>query len=200
MDHSHCVLTWSFLPGVSACILLNLLFFVSVLGLGAIFVVDQLLSSVQFFATSWATACQAPLSFTISWSLFKPTSIESVMSSNHPFLWHPPFLLPSIFLSIRIFSNESAHCIRWPKYWSFNFRISPSNEYSGFISFRIDWFDLFAVQGTPRESSPIPQFKGSKSLMLSLLYGPTPTSVHDYYKSYSFDYTDLCQQSDVSVF
>ena len=168
------------------------------LGLEPIFVVVQLLSHVRLFATPWAAAYQALLSFTISRSLFKLMSIESVMSSNHLFLCHPPFLLPSIFPSIRVFSYESVFCIRWPKYWSFS--ISPSNEYLGLISFRIDWFDLFPVQGTPKESSPTPHFKGSNSSALSLLYDLTLTSAHDYWESYSFDYTDLCQQSDVSVF
>ena len=102
-------------------------------------------------------------------------SIESVIPSNHLILCHPPLLLPSVFPSIRIFSNESALCIRWPKYWSFS--ISPSNEYSGLISFRISWLDLLAVQGTLK-SSPAPQFKSINSSALSLLYGPTPTSIH----------------------
>ena len=107
----------------------------------------QLLSSVQLFATPWTAALQASLSLTISRSLLKLMSIESVMPSNHLILCHS-LLLPSIFPSIRIFSNESALRIRWPKYWSFSFSISPSNEYSGLISFRIDWLDLFGVQGT----------------------------------------------------
>ena len=94
-------------------------------------------------------ACQAPLSFTIPWSLLKLMSIKLVMPSNHLILCHPLLLLPSIFHSIRVFSNESALHIRWPKYWSFSFSISPSNEYSGLISFKIDLFDLLAVQGTP---------------------------------------------------
>ena len=95
-------------------------------------------------------ACQASLSFSISWSLLKFMSIESVMPSNHLILCHPLSLLPSIFPSIRVFSNESLLHIRWPKCWSFHFSISLSNEYSGLISFRIDWFDLLAAQGTPR--------------------------------------------------
>ena len=107
----------------------------------------QLLSCVLLFATQWTTARQASLFITISWRLLKLTSIESVMPSNHLILCHP-LLPPSIFPSIRVFSNESALCIRWPKYWSFSFRISPSNEYSGLISFRMDWLDLLAVQGT----------------------------------------------------
>ena len=98
--------------------------------------------------TSWTIAHQASLSFTISWSLLKLMSIESVMPSNHLILCCPLLLLPSIFPSITVFPNESALHIRWPKYWSFSSSISPSNEYSGLISFRMDWFDLFAVQGT----------------------------------------------------
>ena len=110
-------------------------------------VVVQLLCHVWLFATPWTAACQASQSFTISWSLLKLMSIESVMPSNHLVLCCP-LLLPSIFPSIRVFFNESALWIRWPKYWSFSFSISASNEHSGLISFRIDWFDLLAVQGT----------------------------------------------------
>ena len=106
----------------------------------------QSLSGVRLFATPWTAAHQASLSFTISRSLLKLMSIESVMPSNHLIFCHPLLLLPSIFPSIRGFSNESALHIRWPKYWSFSF--SPSNEYSGLISFRMDWLDLLAVQGT----------------------------------------------------
>ena len=111
-------------------------------------IVVQLLSHVRLFAIPWTAAHQDPLSITISWSLLKPMSIESVMASNHVILCCPLLLLPSIFPSIRVFSNELALCIRWPKYWSFSFSISLSNEYSGLISFRMDWFDLLAVQGT----------------------------------------------------
>ena len=105
-------------------------------------------SVVSDSVTPWTAACQASLSFTIFQSLPKLMSIESVMPSNHPILCHPLLLLPSIFPSIRVFSNESVLCIRWPKYWSFSFSISLSNEYSGLISFRIDWFDILAVQRT----------------------------------------------------
>ena len=105
-----------------------------------------MLSHVQFFVTPWTAAHQASLSFTISQSFLKLTSIESVMPSNHLILCRPFLLLPSIFPSIRVFSNEQSLCIRWSKYWSFS--ISPSNEYSGLISSRIDWFDLLAVQWT----------------------------------------------------
>jgi len=100
--------------------------------------------------TPWTAACQASLSFTISWGLLKLMSTESVMPSNHLTLCHPLLLLPSIFPSIRVFSNESAVCIRWPKHWSFNFSISPSDEYSGLISLRMDWLDVLAGQGTLR--------------------------------------------------
>ena len=108
----------------------------------------QLLSRVQLFVTSWIVPCQASLAITISWTLLKLMSIQSVMPSNHLILCHPFLLLPSIFPSIRVFSKESLLCIRWPKYWSFSFSISPSNEYSALISFRMDWLDLLAVQGT----------------------------------------------------
>ena len=114
----------------------------------SIHIVVQSLSCVQFFVTPWTAACQASLSYISSQSLLKLMSIESVMPSNHLILCHPLLLLPSVFSSIRVFSNESALGIRWPKYWSFIF--SPSNEYSGLISFRIDWFDLLAVRGTLR--------------------------------------------------
>ena len=108
----------------------------------------QSLSRVRLFATPWIAACQASLSIINSWSLLKLMSIASVMPSNHLILWCPLLLLPSIFPSIRVFSNESALHIRWPKYWSFSFGINPSNEYSGLVSFRVDWFDFLAVQGT----------------------------------------------------
>ena len=110
----------------------------------------QSFSRVLLFATPWTAARQVSLSITNSWSLLKLMSIESVMPSNHLILCRPLFLLPLIFPSIRVFYNESVLCIRWPKCWSFNFSVSPSNEYSGLISFRIDWLDLLAVQGTLR--------------------------------------------------
>ena len=108
----------------------------------------QSLSRVQLLVTPWTTACQAPLSFTISWSLLELMSIESVMPSNNLVLCLPLLLQYLIFPNIRVFSNESALCIRWPEYWSFSFSISPSNKYSGLITFMIDWLDLLAVQGT----------------------------------------------------
>ena len=110
----------------------------------------------------WTAAHQAPLSFTICWSLLKLMSIESVMPSNHLILCHP-LLLPSIFASIRVFSPESVLPIRWPKYWSFSFSISPSSEYSGLISFRIDLFDLLGVQGTPK--SPLQHYSSKASIL-----------------------------------
>ena len=110
--------------------------------------VVQSLRRVRLFVTQWSAASQASASFTLSWSLLKLMSIEWVMPSKCLILCHPLLLPPSIFPSIRIFSNESALCIRWPKYWCFSFSICASNEYSGLISFRIDWFDLLAVQGT----------------------------------------------------
>ena len=162
-------------------------------------VVAQSLSCVLLFATPWTAAHQASLSFTISQSLLKLMSIESMMPSNHLILCCPLLLLPSIFPSIRVFPNESTLLIRWPKYWSYSFSICPSNEYSGLISLWIDRFDLLAVQGT-LESSPAPQFESINSLELSLLYGPTLTSACDYWKNHSFDYMDLCWQSDASFF
>ena len=113
--------------------------------------------------TPWTEACQASLTFTISWSLLKLKSIESVMPSNHLILCHRCLLCPSIFPSIRVFSNESAPCIRWPKYWSFSFSISPSSEYSGLSSLRMDWLDLLAVQGTLKG---LPQHRRSKAPIL----------------------------------
>ena len=109
-------------------------------------------------------------------------------------------LLPSVFPSIRVFSNESTLPIRWPKNWSFSFSISPSHEYSGLIFFRMDWFDLLAVQGILKESSPAPQFENTNSLALRLFYGSTLISVYDYWKNHSLNYTELCQQSNISAF
>ena len=123
----------------------------------------QLLSCVRLFATPWTTARQASLSITDSWSLLKLMSIESVMPSNHLNLCSPLLLPPSIFPSIRIFSSESVLCKRWPKYWSFSFSISPSNEHPGLISFRMNWLDPLAVQGTLKS---LLQYHSSKSSIL----------------------------------
>ena len=139
----------------------------------------QSLSHVRLFVTPWTAAHQASLSFTVSQSLLKLMSIESVMPSNHLILCRSLLLLSSVFPSIRVLSCESALRIRWPNYWCSSFSISLSNEYLGMISFRIDWLDLLAVQGT-LESSPTPQFKSINSLALSFLYGPTLTSIHNY--------------------
>ena len=152
-------------------------------------------SSVQFSSVTqpcltlcdpWTKTHQASRSITNSWSLPQLMSIESVMPSNHLTLCHPLLLLPSIFPSIRVFSNELALHIRWPKYWSFSFSISPSDAYSGLISFRMDWLDFFAVQGTLK-SSPTPQFKSINSSVLSFVYSPTLTSIHDHWKNHSLD-------------
>ena len=164
----------------------------------------QLLSHVWLFVTPWTAACQASLSITSSQSLLKFMTIESGMPSKHLIFCCPLLFLPSIFPSTRVFSSELDLHVSWPKYWSFSFSISPSNEYSGLISFRTDWFELLAVQGT-QESSPAPWFSAVQSLSrvrptLSFLYGPTLTSTNDHWKNHSFDYTDLCQQSGVSTF
>ena len=143
------------------------------------------LFSHSLFVTPRTAAHQESLSFTISWSLLKLKSIESVMPSNHLILCHPLLLPPSVFPRIRVFSSESALHIRWPKYWRFSFSISTSNEYSGQIAFRMDWLSLLAVQVT-QESSSIPRFKSISSLLLNFLYSPTLTSIHDYWKNHSF--------------
>ena len=128
------------------------------------------------FAILWTVAHQASLYFTISLSLLKLMSIESVTPSNHLILYCTLLLLPSVYPSIWVFSNELALCIRWPKYWSFNFSISPSSEYSGLISFQIDWFDLFAVRGTIKSLIQNYSFKSINSSALSLLHDSTLTS------------------------
>ena len=124
---------------------------------------------------------------TNSRSLLKLMSIESVMPSNHLNLCRPLLFPPSVFPCIRVFSNESTLCMRLPKYWSFSFSISPSKEHPGLISFRMDWLDLLAVQGTLKESSPTPQFKSINSSALSFLHSPTLTSIHDHRENHSLD-------------
>ena len=145
-----------------------------------------MLSRVRLFVTPWTTAHRASLSITNTQSLLKLTSIESVMPSNHLILCLPLLLPASIFPSMRDFSNESVLHIRWPKYWIFSFNISPSNEYSGLISFRMDWLEILEVQGS-QESSTTPQFKSINSSTLSFLYSPTLKSIHDYWKNHSLD-------------
>ena len=159
----------------------------------------QSLSCVRLFATPWIAARQASLSITNSWSSLKLMSIKSVMPCSHLILCHPLLLLPPIPPSIRVFSNESTLHMRWPKYCSFSFSIILSKEIPGLISFRMDWLDILAVQGTLK-SPPTPQFKSINSLTLSFLYSPNITSIPDYWKNLSFDQTDLCWQSNVSAF
>ena len=144
----------------------------------------QLLSHVRFFVTPWTAACQASLSIANSQSLLKLMSIESVMPCNHLILCCPLLLPPSIFPSIRVFSNESALRIRWQKYWSFSFSISCSSEYSWLISFRMNWLDLLAVEGTLES---LLQHQSISSSALSFLYSPTLTSIYDYWKNHSLD-------------
>ena len=148
--------------------------------------VSSVFSRVWFFVTPWIAAHQASLFITNSWSPPKPMSIELVMPSNHLFLCCPLLLLPSIFPSLRVFTNESALRIRWPKYWSFSFNISLSNEHSGLISFRVDWLDLLAVQGTLKS---LLQHHSSKASILwcsAFLYFNSQ-SIPDHWKNHSFD-------------
>ena len=155
----------------------------------------HLFNSVQALrsdsVTPWTAAHQASLSITNSKRLLKLMPIESMIPSNHLILCHPLLLQPSICPSIKVCSNEPVLCIRWAKYWSFSFSISSSSEYSGLISFRMDWLDLLAVQHHSSKAS---------AFWCSVFYSPTLTSIHDYWKSHSFDYIDLCQQNDVSAF
>ena len=167
----------------TCCVLFSLCFiFPSIYTFSSV----QSLSHVQLFATPWTATCQASLSITNSWSLLKLMSIESVIKSNHLILCHPLLLPTSIFPSIRVFSNESVLPIRWPKYWSFSFSISPSKEYSGLISFRIDWLNLLVVQGTLKS---LLQHHSSKASILQcsafFIYSPTLTSIHDYWKNHN---------------
>ena len=148
-------------------------------------VVVQLPSHVWLFLTPWTAACQVSPPLNISWNLPKFMSFESVMPCKHLILYLTILLLPSVFPRIRVFSNESAVCIRWPKYWSFNFNISPSKECSGLISFKIDWFDLLAVQGTLNSFLQHHNWKASILWHSCLLYSSTLTSVHDYWKDNS---------------
>ena len=159
----------------------------------------QSLSRVQLFVTPWVAAHQASLSITNSRSSLKLMFIKSVMPFGHLILCRPLLLLPPIPLSIRVFSNESTLCMRWPKYWSFSFSISPFNEHPGLISFRMDGLDLLAVQGTFRS---LLQHHSSKASILRccFLHSPTLTSIHDHRKNHSLDQMDVCWQSNVSAF
>ena len=154
------------------------------------------ISSVQFssvaqlcltFATPWIAAHQASLSITNSQSSLKLMSIESVMPSSHLILCHPLLPLPPIPPSIRVFSNESTLCMRWWKYWSFSFNISPSKEHPGLISFRMDWLDLLAVQGPHKSLIQHHNSNSSIFQVLSFLHSPTLTSIHDHWKNHSID-------------
>ena len=163
-------------------------------------VVVQSLSCIQLFVTPWTAACQASLSITNSQSLLNLMSIESVMPSNHLIFCWPLLLLPSILPSIRICSNESVLSMRWPKYWSFSFSISPSNEIFR-TDFLYDWLVWSPCSlRDSQESSPTPQFKCITSLALSFFYGQTLTSICEYWKNHCFDYTDLCWPSNISAF
>ena len=159
----------------------------------------QSLSRVWLYVTLWIAARQASLSITNSRSLIKLMSIESVMPSNHLILCHPLLLLPPICPSIRVFSSESTLHMRWPKYWCFSFSISPSNEHAELISFRMDWLDLLAVQGTLKS---LLQHHSSKASIFwhSAFFCPTLTSIHDHWRNHSLDQMDLCWQSNVSTF
>ena len=176
---------------VEVGVFLYLLSFVSACKISSV----QLLSRVWLFATPWTASWQVSLSITSYWSLFKLMSIELVVSSNHLVVCYPRPILLSIFPSIRVFSNESALQIRWPKYWSFSFSISPSKEYSGLISFRIDWFYLLAVQGTLKS---LPQHHSSKTSILQcsdfFIVQLSHPYIHGYWKNHSFNYVDLCWQ------
>ena len=151
----------------------------------------QSLSRVQLSVTPWS--CQASLYITNTQSLLKLTSIESVIPSNHLIFCCPLLLLPLIFPSIRVFSSESVLHIQWPKYWNFSFRIHPSNEYSGLISFRMDWLDLLVVQRTLK--SLLQHYSSKASILQHSALCPTLTSIHDHWKNHSFDWMDFCQQS-----
>ena len=162
-------------------------------------VVVQLPSHVWLFATPWTAAQQASLSLTISQSLPKFMSIVLVMPSSNLILWCPLLLLPSIFPSIRDSSNESAVCIRWPKYWSFSFSINPSSEYSGLISLKIDWCDLLMVQGILRSLLQHHSLKASILWRSAFFMVQLSTTVHDHWEDHGLDYTDLYQQRDASA-
>ena len=159
----------------------------------------QQLSRVRFFAIPWTAAHRGSLSITNSQSLPEFMSIESVMPSNH-LIFFRPLLQPSIFPSIKVFSNESALHIRWPKHWSFSFNVSPSNEHSEPISLRMGWLLSLCSPRDSQESSSTPQFKSINSSVLSFLYSPALTSIHNYWKNNSLDQADLYWQSNVSAF
>ena len=160
----------------------------------------QTFSHVRLFVIPWIIARQDSLSISNYRSLLKLMPVKSVMPSSHLILCHPLLILPPIPPSIRVFSNESTLHMKWPKYWSFSFSISPSNEHPGLISFRMDWLDLLAVQGTLKSLLQHHSSKASIFLVLCFLYSPTLTSIHDHWKIHSLDHMDLCWQSNVSAF
>ena len=160
----------------------------------------QSLSLIWLFETPWVAARQAALCITNSQSLLNLMSIESVIPSNRLILCCPLLILPSIFPSVTVFSNVSGLCIRWPEYWSFSFSISSFNEYSGLISFRIDWLDLLVVQGTLKSLLQHHSSKASFVQCSAFFYGPTLIFLHDYWKNHSFDDMDLCWQSNDPTF
>ena len=157
-------------------------------------VVGQSLTHTQLFVTLWTPAHQAFQSFTTSWSMLKLISINLIMPSNHLILCCPLLLLPLIFPSIRVFSNELDLCIRWTKYWNFDF------QWIFRVDFLLDWLVWSPCCPKDSQESPAPQFKSINSLALSLLYGLALTSIHDYWNNHGFDSTDLCWQSNVSAF
>ena len=161
-------------------------------------VVIKSLSRIWFFAIPWTAACQDSLSFTISWSLLKLMFIGLVMPSNHLFLCHPLLFLTSIFPSIRVFSSESALCTRWPKYWSFSFRLSPSKNIHSWFPLGLTGLISLLSKGLSRAFCSTTIWK-SQFVSTHLLYGPTLTSVYDSWKNHSFDWMDLFRQSDVSA-
>ena len=177
-------------------LILTILISTNLIFLQSMSFVVLLLSCFWFFETPWTAACQASLSFTITQRLLKLISIQSVMPSNDLILCRPLPLLPSIFPSIRVISNEPVLHIRWPNYWSFN--ISLSNKYSGLISFRIDWLDLLAVQRTLK--SLLQHHSSKASILWCSAFLTVQLTICDYWKKHSFDYTDLCWQNDVSTF
>ena len=158
------------------------------------------LSHVQLFGTLWTAACQASQSFKNSWSLLKLMSIESMMPPSHLILCHPLLLLPSIFSSIRVFFQWVGSSQQVAKVLELQIQHQSFQWYSGLISFRTDWLGLLAVQGTVSKSLLSTTVQKYQLSVLSLLYGPTLISVHNYWKNHSFDYTDLCAQSGISAF
>ena len=166
------------------------------------FVVVQSISLVWLLGPPWTAACQASLSFTISWSLPKLMSIELVMPSDHLILCCPLLLLPSIFPRIRVFPNELALCVRWPKYWSFSFSISPSNDYSGLFPLGLTGLTSFQSKELSKVFSGTTiwklQFFGTQPFLWSNSH--IHARLHDYLKNHSFDYMDLCRQTDVSFY